>query len=145
LENNIPSQAPATGNLLLTATYLLSLPTAGCTEPYPIGEELIKPSLASACNVISGQSAANTRKDFVLSNVAVESRISDVAEDTETKLTEEIEKRSKLFALQLGESADIILLIHARYIDHDESDTEEGILSVCELPMHSEIFKVLIV
>ena len=54
-----------------------------------------------------------------------------------------------MFALQLDESTDIqnrILLKYVRYIDHDESDMKEDILSVSELPTHttsSEIFKVL--
>jgi len=59
-------------------------------------------------------------------------------------------KKSKLFALQLDEPTDIqkngILLTRARYIDCDESDMKEDILSVSELPLHtssSEIVKVL--
>jgi len=59
-------------------------------------------------------------------------------------------KKSKLFALQLDESTDIlnnsILLTYVRYIDQDESDMREDILSISELPMHtnsSKIFKVL--
>jgi len=48
-----------------------------------------------------------------------------MAEDTETHLNERT-KKSKLFALQLGESTDIqnksIVLTCVRYIDHDESD-----------------------
>jgi len=70
-------------------------------------------------------------------------------ENTETKVVEKI-KKSKLFALQLDESTDIqnnsILLAYVRYIDHDESDMKEDILSISELPMHttsSEIYKVL--
>ena len=73
-----------------------------------------------------------------------------MAEDTETQPIENIEK-SKLFALQLDESTDIqnnsTLLTYVQYIDHDESDIKEDILSVSELPTHttsSEIFKVLI-
>jgi len=50
-------------------------------------------------------------------------------------------KKSKLFALQLDESTDIqnssILLTYVRYIDHDESDMKEDILSVSELPTHT--------
>jgi len=72
-----------------------------------------------------------------------------MAEDTETQLIEEI-KKSKLFALQLKESSDIqnnnILLTYVRYIDHDESEMKECILSDSELPTHvasSESFKVL--
>ena len=58
-------------------------------------------------------------------------------------------KKTKLFALQLDESIDIhnsILLTYVRYIDHDESDMKEDILSVSELPTNttsSEILKVL--
>jgi len=55
-----------------------------------------------------------------------------------------------MFALQLDESTDIqnnsTLLTYVRYIDHDESDVKEDILSVFELPTHttsSKIFKVL--
>jgi len=72
-----------------------------------------------------------------------------MAEDTETRITEKI-KKSKLFALQLDESTDIqnssISLTYVRYIDHDESDKKEDILSVSELPAHTtsgEIFEVL--
>ena len=55
-----------------------------------------------------------------------------------------------MFALQLDESTDIqnnsIWFTYARYIDPDQSDMKEDILSVSELPKHttdSEIFKVL--
>jgi len=55
-----------------------------------------------------------------------------------------------LFALHLDESTNIqknsILLTYVRYIDHDESDMKEDILSVSELPTHttsSKIFNVL--
>jgi len=71
-----------------------------------------------------------------------------MAEDTETQLTEKIKKIE--FALQLDESTDIqhnsILVMYVQYIDHDESDMKEDILSVSELPTHttsSENFKVL--
>jgi hypothetical protein len=70
-------------------------------------------------------------------------------EDKETQLTENI-KKSKLFALQLDKSTDIqnnsILHTYVRYIDRDESEMKEDILSGSELPTHtasSEIFKVL--
>ena len=88
-------------------------------------------------------------KDIPLSNDTIERRVSDMAEDTETRITEKI-KKSKLFALQLDESTDIqnssISLTYVRYIDHDESDKKEDILSVSELPAHTtsgEIFEVL--
>ena len=55
-----------------------------------------------------------------------------------------------MFALQVGVSTDIqnnsILLTYVQYIDHDESDMKDDILSASELPTHtisSEIFKVL--
>jgi len=105
--------------------------------------------LTAACNEVLGQSAARKIKDIPLSNDTVERRISDMAEDTEMQLIEKM-KKSKLFALQLDESTDIqnssILLTYVRYIDHDESDMKEDILSVAELPTHtisSEIFRVL--
>jgi len=54
-----------------------------------------------------------------------------------------------MFALQLDESTDIqnnrILLTYVRYIDRDERDMKEDILSVSELPAHttsSDICKV---
>ena len=147
IEKKIISQASTTDTSLLTASYLISLQIAKCKKPYSIGEELIKPSLIAACNEVLGQSAASKMKDIPLSNDTVERRISDMAEDTETQLIEKI-KKSKLFALQLDESTDIqnssILLTYVRYIDHDESDVMEDILSVSELPTHStsgEIFK----
>ena len=72
-----------------------------------------------------------------------------MVEDTETQIIKKI-KKSKLFASQLDESTDIqnnsILLKYVPYIDRDESDIKEGILSVSELPTHttsSKIIKVL--
>jgi hypothetical protein len=63
-------------------------------------EELVKPSLIAACSEVLGQSA------IPLPNEVVERWISDMTEDTDTRLIEEI-KISKLFALQLDESTDI--------------------------------------
>ena len=66
-----------------------------------------------------------------------------MAEDTEMQLIEKM-KKSKLFALQLDESTDIqnssILLTCVRYIDRDESDMKEDILSVSELPTQAVKF-----
>ena len=105
--------------------------------------------MITACNEVLGQSAASKTKDIPLSNGTVERRLSDMAVDTETQLTEKI-KKSKLFALQLDGSTDIqnnsIFLTYVRYIDHNEGDMKEDILSVSELPTHttsSEIFEVL--
>ena len=105
--------------------------------------------MIAACNEVLGQSASSKVKDIPLSNDTVERWISDIAEDTETQLFEKI-KKSKFYALQLDESTDIqnnnILLTYVRYIDYDESDMKEHILSVSELPTHtssSEIFKLL--
>jgi len=44
--------------------------------------------LIAACNEVLGQSAASKMKDIPLSNDAVERRISDMTEDTETQRIE---------------------------------------------------------
>jgi hypothetical protein len=62
--------------------------------------------LTAACNEVFGQSVVSKLKDIPLSNHTIERRRSGMAEATETQLTEKI-KKSKLFALKLGESADI--------------------------------------
>jgi len=149
IEKKIISQASITDTSLLTASYVISLQTANCKKAYSIDEEHIKPSLIAACNEILGQYAASKMKDISLLNGTVERRISNLAEVTETQLTKKI-KKSKLFALKLDETTDIhnnsILLTYVRYIDHDESNMKEDILSVSELPTNttsSEIFKVL--
>ena len=58
-----------------------------------------------------------------------------MTEDTETRLTAKINK-SELCGLKLDESTDIqnncILLTYVQYIDHDESDVTENILSVSD-------------
>jgi len=46
--------------------------------------------LIAACNKVLGQPAASKMKDILLSNDTVERRISDMAEDTETKLIKKI-------------------------------------------------------
>ena len=68
--------------------------------------QIIKPSLIAACKEVVGQAAASKMKGVPLSNDTVERRVSDMAEDTETQITEKI-KKSKLLALQLDESTDI--------------------------------------
>jgi len=66
--------------------------------------------------------------------------LSDMTQDTETQLIEKIEK-SKLSALEVGGSTDIqnnsILFTYVSYIDHNESEMKEDILSVSELPTHT--------
>jgi len=122
IEKKINSQASTNDTSLLTASYLISLQIPKCEKPYSIGEELIKPSFTADCNEVLGQSAASKMKNTPLSNDTVERRISDVSKDKETKHIQKI-KKSKLFALQLGESTDIqnssILLTYVRYTDHD--------------------------
>ena len=81
IEKKIISQASPTDNSLLTASYLISLQIAKCKTLYSIGEELIKSSLTAACNEVLGRSAARKMKDIPLSDVTVERRISDMAED----------------------------------------------------------------
>ena len=81
IEKKIISQALTTDSSLLTASYLISLQIAKCKNPYSIGEELIKPSLIADCNEVLGRSAARKMKDIPLSDVTVERRISDMAED----------------------------------------------------------------
>jgi hypothetical protein len=89
--------------------------------------------MIAACNEVLGQSAASKLKGTPLSNNTVERRISDMAEYTATQHIEKI-KKTKCFALQLDESTDIqnssILLTYIRYIDHNESEMKEDILSV---------------
>jgi len=62
---------------------LTSLEIDKCKKTHSIVEELIKPSLFAACNEVLGQSA-ESKMDIPLLNNAVESRICDMAEDTET-------------------------------------------------------------
>ena len=48
--------------------------------------------------------------------------------------------------LQIFRTTAFYLRMYDTYIDHDENEMKEDILSVCELPTHtisSEIFKVL--
>jgi len=106
IEKKIISRASTTDTSLLTASYLISLQIAKCKIPYSIGEELIKPSLIAACNEVLGPSAASKMKDIPSSTDTVKRWISDMAEDTETKLIEQI-KKLKLFALQPDKPTDI--------------------------------------
>jgi len=92
IENKIITQASTTDTSLLTASCLISLQITKSKKPYSIGEKLIKPSLIVVCNEALGQSAASKMKDIPLSNDTVERRISDMAEYTETQLTEKIQK-----------------------------------------------------
>jgi hypothetical protein len=62
--------------------------------------------LNATCNEVLGQSAKRKLKDITLSNDTVGRRLSDMEEDTQTQLVEEIIK-SKLSALQLAESTTI--------------------------------------
>jgi hypothetical protein len=57
----------------------------GTTNP-----KFIKPPLIAAYNEVLSQSASNKMKGIPFSNDRVERRISDMAEDTETKLTEKL-------------------------------------------------------
>jgi len=96
IEKKVISQVSTTDTSLLTASNLISLQIAKCENPYSIGENLAKPFLIAACNEVLGQSAASKMIDIPLLNDTVERRISDMAEDTETQLTEKIKNRNYL-------------------------------------------------
>ena len=65
-------------------------------------QKIIKPSLIAACNGVLGQSAASKMKNILLSNGAVERRISDTAEDTETQLIGKIKKSKLIICITTG-------------------------------------------
>ena len=58
----IISQASTTDTSHLMTSYLISLQTAKCKNPYSFGKELIKPSLIAACNKVLCQSAASKKR-----------------------------------------------------------------------------------
>jgi hypothetical protein len=74
-----------------------------------------------------------------------------MAEDTETQLIERRYKKIEIFRITTGRiyrysEQHKLTYSYARYIDHDESEMKEDILSVSELPAHttsSKIFRVL--
>lgn len=107
------------------------------------------PCMVEACQIMFGDKFARKIKTIPLSNDTVARRINMMSEDVEQQLIRKI-KKSKIYALQLDESTDIVgkslLLIYIRYVDWDEKEIKEEFLKCLERKGHTtghEIFTTI--
>ena len=96
--------------------------------------------MVDACRIMLGDNFADKIKTIPLSNDTIRKRIGMMTEDIHHQLIKKI-KTSKIYALQLDESTDIVgsalLLIYIRYIDWDENEIKEEFLNCLEIKGHT--------
>ncbi|XP_068993482.1 zinc finger BED domain-containing protein 5-like [Neodiprion pinetum] len=96
-------------------------------KPHTIGEELIKPCVLKATQIILGEESEQKMKSISLSNNTVKRRIDDIAADIKSQIINKL-KLSPFFAISCDESTDITncaqLIVYVRYISGDIIEEE---------------------
>ncbi|CAH1987463.1 unnamed protein product [Acanthoscelides obtectus] len=91
-------------------------------KPHTIGEELIKPCVLKATQIILGDGAEQKVESISLSNNTVKRRIDDIAADIKSQIINKV-KLSTFFAISCDESTDVVncaqLMVYVRYIGGD--------------------------
>ena len=116
-------------------------------KPYTIGEDLIKPCMLQACEVVLGKQAVQRLKVIPMSANIVKRRIKKMADNIENQVIKII-KNSPFYSIQLNESTDVnnkaLLLCFVRV--ECEGELQEELLCSLNLPDRPtsfEIFKAL--
>ena len=91
---------------LLKASYLIALQIAKNKKPYTIGEDLIKPCMLQAYEVVLGKQAVQRLKVIPMSANIVKGRIKKMADNIENQVIKII-KNSPFYSIQLNESTDV--------------------------------------
>ena len=104
-------------NVLMEASYRVSLLIAKARKPHTIGEELIMPCAKEMVSLMIGEDMVSKLGIVPLSNNTVHRRICDMSEDI---TAQNVIKQSPWHAIQLDESMDIAscaqLMVWVRFI-----------------------------
>jgi hypothetical protein len=104
---------------------------------YCISEEFVKPSLTAAFIVESGQSMASKIKDTPFPNDRIVGPTSDMTEIQKRNLFKNFIQKIEIICITTERvykySEQSVLLTYVMYIDHDEIDRKENILSYSKL------------
>ena len=96
-----------TSQLLLRASYEVSLIIAKAKAPHAAGEKLIKPNAVKMAQILLGQNKTK-RIDLVpLSDDTVNNKIANIANDILSQLIAQIQDRPCRICLQIDETTDI--------------------------------------
>ncbi|CAH1975362.1 unnamed protein product [Acanthoscelides obtectus] len=91
-------------------------------KPHTIGEELIKPYVLKATQIILGEGAEQKMKSISLSNNTIKRRIDEIAADIKSQIINKV-KLSPFFAISCDESTDIVncaqFIVYVSYIGGD--------------------------
>ncbi|CAH1960876.1 unnamed protein product [Acanthoscelides obtectus] len=106
----------------LKASFEITFRIAKHKKPHTIGEELIKPCVLKATQIILGEGTEQKIQSISLSNNTVKRRINDIAAVIKSHIINKV-KLSPFFAISCDESTDIIncaqLIVYVRYIGGD--------------------------
>ena len=125
--NTLFAASNAAADRVQEASFELSLLIAKTGQSHTLGEQLIKPAIATCMRIVQKADDKDVRA-LPLSNNTVSRRIDCMAENVEEQLVEKLRRRT--FSLQLDEStirnSEALLLAYVRYID--EEDLKEEML-----------------
>ena len=96
-----------TSQLLLRASYEVSLIIAKAKTPHTAGEKLIKPSAVKMAQILPGRNEAKRIDSVPLSDDTVNNRIADIANDILSQLIAQIQDSPCRISLHFDETTDI--------------------------------------
>ena len=96
-----------TSQLLLRASYEVSLIIAKAKAPHTASEKLIKPSAVKMAQILLGRNQAKRIDSVPLSDDTVNNRIADIANDILSQLIAQIQNSPCRISLQFDETTDV--------------------------------------
>ncbi|XP_060774414.1 zinc finger BED domain-containing protein 5-like [Neoarius graeffei] len=128
------------------ASYKVAYHIAQCKKPHTIAEQLILPAAIDMVSVMIDEKSASKLKSIPLSNDTVARRISDISNDIESQLIEQLQESR--FALQVDEATDssktCIFIAYVRFVN--ELSLNEDLLFCKPVPSRAtaeELFKIM--
>lgn len=130
----------------LKASFEIAFMIAKQKKPHTIGEELIKPCVLKATQIILGEDAEQKMKSISLSNNTVKRRIDDIAADITSQIINKV-KLSPYFAISCDESTDIVncaqLIVYVRYIGETIIEDKRFYTpNLCQQVLHLKIYLI---
>ena len=129
---------------ILKASYKGALRIGICKKAFTIAKEFALPFTIDLCEEVASKAVVKKLKTIPLSNDTIQSRVMEMASDTEDQLLEKL-KASLFYAVQLDESTDVsgkaLLLVFVRYCEQEGFN--EDILFCGELPTKTTSVEVM--
>ena len=130
---------------MVAASYEIALIVAKDKKPHTIGEELIMPATKVLVKHVIGNEAALKLNSVLLSNNAIQRRITEMSTDISEQVLTEVQSSKYGFAIQLDETTDVSkcaqLLVFMHYATKNSTRSELLLNSELRTTKKEDVFE----